>query len=97
MTESMENLAERLKRFQASQDCIERKLDEHTKRLGCIEITLAQMTSAQSQDKDTMMDIGEGLGLFWEKFVNAYAEQSVRIDRLGERIDRIERRLELQE
>ncbi len=80
MTDNIENLLlEHLKRFQAGQDRIERKLDEHTQRLGRIEITLARLTSAQGQHEEV------------------YAEQSVRIDRLAERIDRIERRLELRE
>jgi chromosome segregation ATPase len=80
MTDNIENLVlEHLKRFQASQDRIERKLDEHTQRLGRIEITLARLASAQGQHEEV------------------FAEQSVRIDRLSERLDRIERRLELRE
>lgn len=43
-TDNVENLVlEHLKRFQAGQDRIERKLDEHTQRLGRIEITLARL------------------------------------------------------
>ena len=80
MTENIENLLlEHLKRFQAGQDRIERKLDEHTQRLGRIEITLARLASVQGQHEET------------------YAEQSVRIDRLAERLDRVERRLELRD
>ncbi|MBS0461817.1 MAG: hypothetical protein JSS41_05020 [Proteobacteria bacterium] len=78
MADNIENLIlEHLKRFQTGQDRIERKLDEHTQRLGRIEIALARLAGSQSQHDEV------------------YAEQSVRIDRLAERLDRIERRLEL--
>ena len=78
MTENVENLLlEHLKRFQAGQDRIERKLDEHTQRLGRIENKLASLRGG----------IGQG--------EEAWAEQSVRIDKLAERLDRIERRLEI--
>ncbi len=44
MRESVENLLlEHLKRFQAGQDRIKRKLDEHTQRLICIESALARI------------------------------------------------------
>ena len=78
MAEVIDNLViEHLKRFQAGQDRIERKLDEHTTRLGRIEIMLARLSSGQSYQEET------------------YAEQSVRVDKLVERVERIERRLEL--
>jgi predicted trehalose synthase len=78
MTEGIENLLlEHLKRFQTGQERIERKLDEHTQRLGRIEVALAGMRRDQALAEE------------------AGADQSVRIDRLNERIDRIERRLEL--
>jgi hypothetical protein len=80
MAENIENLVlEHLKRFQAGQERIERKLDEHTQRLGRIEIALARLASTQGQHEEV------------------YAEQSVRIDRLAERLDRLERRLELRD
>ncbi len=42
MTENIENLIlEHLKRFQAGQDRIERKLEEHTQRLGRLEVGIA--------------------------------------------------------
>lgn len=78
MTDNIENLLlEHLKRFQTSQDRIERKLDEHTTRLGRIEVTLARLNGALGQNDE------------------GYAEHSVRMDRLSERLERIERRLEL--
>ena len=67
-------MLEHLKRFQASQDRVERKLDEHTQRLGRIEIAVSGLKRDIAYDEETQ------------------AEQSVRIDRLAERI---ERRLEL--
>ena len=78
MTETIENLIlEHLKRFQAGQERIERKLDEHTARLGRIEIALGSHRREIGQHEET------------------WAEQSVRIDRLAERLERIERRLEI--
>ncbi|RMH94966.1 hypothetical protein EBB59_01390 [Lysobacter pythonis] len=78
MSNNVENLLlEHLKRFQASQDRIERKIDEHTTRLGRIEITLARLSTTEGQQDE------------------AHAEQSVRIDRLAERLERVERRLEI--
>jgi len=71
MADNIDNLMlEHLKRFQASLDRVERKLGDHTQRLGRIETILADHT------------------LSW-------AEQSVRIDRMADRLDRMERRLEL--
>ena len=47
MTESVENLLiEHLKRFQASQDWVERTLDEHTQRLDRMEVSLARISAA---------------------------------------------------
>ena len=78
MSDNIENLMlEHLKRFQASQDRIERKLDEHTQRLGRIEIAVSSLKRDIAYNEETQ------------------AEQSVRIDHLAERIERIERRLEL--
>jgi hypothetical protein len=74
-TESL--ILEHLKRFQAGQDRIERKLEEVVNRLGNREISVA------SPRRD-----------FAHSDKNA-AATSVRIDRLNERIERIERRLEL--
>jgi hypothetical protein len=80
MTDNIENLLlEHLKRFQAGQDRIERKLDEHTQRLGRMEVGLARLSAALGGHDE------------------ASAEQSVRMDRLAERLDRIERRLQLNE
>jgi len=71
MADNIDNLMlEHLKHFQATLDRVERKLGDHTQRLGRIETILADHT------------------LSW-------AEQSVRIDHMADRLDRIERRLEL--
>lgn len=78
MTENIENLIlEHLKRFQSGQDRIERKLDEHTQRLGRIEVMISSLRRDQIHNEES------------------WAEQSVRIDNLAERLDRIERRLEI--
>ena len=77
--ENVENLIiEHLKRFQAGQERIERKLDEVTMRIGHLEIGLA------------------GLRRDFAHSDEGAAETGVRVDRLAERIERIERRLELQ-
>jgi hypothetical protein len=77
MTDKTENLVlEHLKRFQTVQDRIEHKLDEHTLRLGRIEIAISALKRDIAYNDETQ------------------AEQSVRIDHLVERIERIERRLE---
>ena len=78
MTTEIDNIIlEHLKRFQASQDRTERKLDEHTQRLGRIEVVVAGL-------RRDMAHTDEG-----------WADQSVRIDHLSDRIERIERRLDL--
>lgn len=78
MSESIENLIlEHLKRFQAGQDRIERKLDEHTQRLGRIEMAIAGLR--------------RDIALTDE----AAAEHRLSLDHLAERVERIERRLEL--
>jgi chromosome segregation ATPase len=78
MTENIENLIlEHLKRFQAGQDRIERKLEEHTQRLGRLEVGIAGLRRELAYNEE------------------AWAEQNLRIDRIGERIDRIERRLDI--
>ncbi len=49
VNENVENLIlENLKRFQAGQDRIERKIDEHTQRLGRIEVAIASVSRAGS-------------------------------------------------
>ena len=76
--EQLDNLIlDHLKRFQATQDRIEHKLDEHTQRLGRIEIAIAGLRRDLAHSDE------------------AYAEQNLRMDRISERIERIERRLEL--
>ena len=78
MTENTENLVlEHLKHFQLGQKRIEHKLDEHTQRLGRIEIAIAGLRR----------DIAHG--------EESWAEQSVRIDNLAKRLERLERRLNL--
>lgn len=77
---TIENLLlEHLKKFQASQDRIERKLDEHTQRLGRIEMAISGLRRDTAHNEES------------------WAEQSVRIDHLAVRIERIERRLEIVE
>ncbi|OJU91338.1 MAG: hypothetical protein BGO13_10935 [Burkholderiales bacterium 66-5] len=77
--ENVENLLlEHLKRFQASQDRIERKLEEVITRTGHIEIGLAGL-------RRDLAHADEGT-----------AGTGVRVDRLTERIERIERRLEIE-
>ena len=78
MSENIENIIlEHLKRFQTGQDRIERKLDEHTQRLGRIEVAIAGVRRDSIHNDES------------------WAEQSVRIDGLSERLERIERRLEI--
>jgi predicted nucleic acid-binding Zn-ribbon protein len=80
MTENVENLVlEHLRALRAGQERMERKLDEHTQRLGRLEMAIAGL-------RRDMVHTDE-----------AAAEQSVRIDHLAERLDRIERRLELRD
>jgi chromosome segregation ATPase len=78
MTDNTENLMlEHLKRFQAGQERIEKKLDEVVSRLGNLEMSVAGIRRdlAHLEENDAIM--------------------SVRMDRLNERVERIERRLEL--
>lgn len=78
MTENIENLLlEHMKRFQAGQDRIERKLEEVVSRIGHLEVSVAGLRRdfAHSDENGAAM--------------------SVRLDRLNERFDRIEKRLEL--
>jgi uncharacterized coiled-coil protein SlyX len=78
MTEVAENLLlEHMKRFQAGQDRIERKLDELVGRTGRLEIAVAGLRGDFAQSEANI------------------AAMSVRLDQLGDRFDRIERRLEL--
>ncbi len=78
MGEPIENLVlEHLKRFQASQERSERKLDEVIHRLGQLETAVAGLRRdfAHADENPALL--------------------SVRLDRMNERIERIERRLEL--
>ena len=77
MTDSANLVLEHLKRFQAGQDRIERKLDELVTRVGALETGFASMRQ----------DIA--------RTDAAIAGLSVRLDAMGTRIDRIERRLQL--
>lgn len=78
MGEPIENLVlEHLKRFQASQERSERKLDEVIHRLGQLETAVAGL-------RRDFAHADENAALL-----------SVRLDRMNERIERIERRLEL--
>jgi len=79
MTDNIENLLlEHLKRFQAGQDRIERKLDEHTQRLGRIEVAVARVARDEGQNYSELI------------------EDRQIMDKLKERIERIERRLQLE-
>lgn len=78
MGEQIENpILEHLKRFQAGQDNINRKLDELIRRVGNLEAGQASI----------IQHIGH--------LAAADASQQLTADRLNERLDRIERRLEL--
>ena len=78
MTETIENLMlEHLKRFQASQERIERKLEEVIVRIGPLEVGVA------------------GLRRDFAHADENAAGMSVRMDRMNDRIERIEKRLEL--
>ncbi len=78
MPETVENLLlEHLKRFQAGQERIERKLDEIVARVGQLELGVA------------------GLRRDFAHADENGASLSVRLDKVSERLDRIERRLEL--
>ena len=78
MTETVENLMlEHLKRFQAGQDRLERKLDDVTRRLSNLEA--GQATIIQHQGHLSSAD----------------AQQQLSADGLNQRLERIERRLEL--
>jgi uncharacterized protein (UPF0335 family) len=78
MADVIDNLLlEHLKRFQATLDRMDRKLEDVIARMGRLEVGLANV------HRD--ISYGEGVS----------AEQSVRMDRLAGRVERIERRLEL--
>lgn len=78
MSDTTDNLIlEHLKRFQAGQDRIERKLEEIVNRIGHLEVGLA------------------GLRRDFAHADEAAAAMSVRLDRMNDRIERVERRLEL--
>ncbi len=77
--ENVDNLIiEHLKRFQAGQDRIERKLEEVTRRLANLESGQASL----------IQHIGH--------LASVEAQQQVQADDFGQRLERIERRLELQ-
>jgi outer membrane translocation and assembly module TamA len=78
MTETVENLMlEHLKRFQAGQDRLERKLDDVTRRLSNLEAGQAMI----------IQHLGH--------LSSADAQQQLSADGLNQRLERIERRLEL--
>ncbi len=77
----MENVSdlmlEHLKRFQAGQDRIERKLDEVSRRIANLEVGQASV----------IQHIGH--------LASVEAQMQVQADTFGQRLERIERRLEL--
>ncbi|MEN9491174.1 MAG: hypothetical protein RJA63_1623 [Pseudomonadota bacterium] len=76
--ENVDNIPiEHLKRFQAGQDRIERKLDEVTRRLANLEAGQASI----------IQHIGH--------LASADAQQQLAADGFNQRLERIERRLEL--
>jgi hypothetical protein len=78
MSENIENLIlEHLKRFQSSQDRIEKTLEELVYRTGRVEMSIAGIKGevAHSEENDAAL--------------------SIRVDQINKRIDRIERRLEI--
>ncbi len=78
MTETVENLLlEHLKRFQAGQDRMERKLEEITRRLSNLEAGQASV----------IQHLGH--------LASADAQQQLSADGFDQRLERIERRLEL--
>ncbi len=78
MTENIENLLlEHMKRLQAGQDRIERKLEEVVSRIGHLEVSVAGLRRDFAHSDEQV------------------AAMSVRLDRLSERFDRMEKRLEL--
>ena len=78
MNDTLENLVlEHLKRFQASQDRIERKIEEMTRRLSHLEAGQATI----------IQHLGH--------LASADAQQQLASDGFDQRLERIERRLEL--
>ncbi|MBK6999681.1 MAG: hypothetical protein IPH35_06880 [Rhodoferax sp.] len=78
MTENVENLMlEHLKRFQAGQDRIERKLEEITRRVSNLEMGQASI----------IQHLGH--------LASADAQQQISSDGFNQRLERIERRLDL--
>ena len=78
MADNVENLMlEHLKRFQATLDRVEHRLDELTGRMANVEGSLASV----------IQHLGHLAG--------ADASQQLAIDHVNQRLDRIERRLEL--
>jgi chromosome segregation ATPase len=77
MTENVENpVPEHLRAIRGDIGRLSQKLDEHTQRLGRIEVAVSSLRRDIANNEES------------------WAEQSIRIDRLAERIERIERRLE---
>lgn len=78
MSENVENLIlEHLKRFQAGQDRIERKLEEITRRVSNLEMGQASI----------IQHLGH--------LASADAQQQLASDGFNQRLERIERRLDL--
>ena len=78
MNDTVDNLVlEHLKRFQASQDRIERKIEEMTRRLSNLEAGQASI----------ILHLGH--------LASADAQQQLASDGFDQRLERIERRLEL--
>ena len=77
--DNIENLMlEHMKRFQAGQDRIERKLEEVVTRLGHLELSVAGLRRDIGHSDEQTASVG------------------VRLDRMNERLERVEKRLELQ-
>ncbi|MFO1268952.1 MAG: hypothetical protein U1F25_09785 [Rubrivivax sp.] len=78
MSDASDNLLlEHLKRFQATLERTERKVDEVIYRIGQLELGSAAVRRDVAHNDDSIAGL------------------SVRMDRVNERIDRIERRLEI--
>lgn len=57
--QTTENLIlEHLKKFQAGQERIERKLDEHTQRLGRIELSIAELRRDLAHNEEAWAEQG---------------------------------------
>jgi len=67
---------------------IDNLLLEHLKRIQ------AEQSASRNRDRDIIARLGH-IEMVLADHTLSWAEQSVRIDRIAERLDRIERRLEL--